>query len=193
MTEGYRWSKQLFLTLLAAGVLAGMSGLAAAKPPKNPAATFPAQYEEEEGKPPPGFRGLLDIRIQSGSGRLHPPGELVISNSSGETLGFDPRYHYTYREIAGGSYRRAVIPGRPSIEEAVLHINDAAGGVYSLRVIGTGYGQYRLIMKGYDREVSHADLLFTIMIQPGEVHHYLINYDNVGGVSLRARRTRTRD
>jgi hypothetical protein len=186
------WPGRLLLVLLAVAVVMGMAGMAAAKPPKIPAAPSPVQYEEEEA-PSPGFRGALDIRIQSGSGRLNPPAELVISNPLGESLGFDPRYHYTYREIAGGSYRRSVIPGNPSTEEAVLYINNAAGGPYSLRVIGTDHGQYRLSMKGYDREMSHADLLFTIMIQPGEVHHYVINYSNAGGASLRARRSRTRE
>jgi hypothetical protein len=182
------------LLLLAIG-LAGLSGLAPAQAGKAPGAAIPAQYEEEPEAAPatPGFRGALDIRIQSGHGKLHPPGELVLSSPSGETAGFDPRYNYSYREIPGGSYKREVVPGYPSTEAAVLYLQNAVSGTYSLRVIGTDYGQYRLSMQGYDRSMSHADLLFTIMIQPGEVHHYLINYSNVGGASLSARRTRTRE
>jgi len=190
-----KWPGFLFLILLLTAGLAGMAGAAPATGAKAPGAAVPAQYEEDEDETPPAprSRGALEIRIQSGYGKLNPPGELVLSNPFGETLGFDPRYNSTYQEIAGGSYRRVVVPQSPSIEEAVLSINNAVSGTYSLRVVGVDYGQYRLSMKGYDRDRNHADLLFTIMIQPGEVHHYLINYANVGGASLNARRTRTRE
>jgi len=184
----------LWLMLLVAAGLAVASGPAQAQTGKAPGAAMPAQYEGEPAEaPPPGFRGALDNRIQSGYGKLNPPGELVLSSPSGETAGFDPRYNYLYQEISGGSYKREVVPGSPSIEAAVLYLRNAPSGTYSLRVIGTDYGQYRLSMQGYDRSMNHADLLFTIMIQPGEVHHYLINYSNQGGASLNARRTRTRE
>jgi len=185
----------LWLMLLVAAGLAVASGPAQAQTGKAPGAAMPAQYEEEQEEAPevPGFRGALDIRIQSGYGKLNPPGELVISNPWGESAGFDPRYNYTYQEIPGASYKREVVPGYPSIEAAALYLRNAPSGTYSLRVIGTDYGQYRLSMKGYERNMSHADLLFTIMIQPGEVHHYLINYSNRGGAFLNARRTRTRE
>ncbi len=183
------------IILLVAAGLAAVSGAAPAQAGKAQAAAMPAQYEEEPEQTPemPGFRGALEIRIQSGYGRLHPPGELVLSNPFGETEGFDPRYNYYYREIPGGSYKREVVPEYPSIEAAMLYVRNAASGTYSLRVIGTDYGQYRLAMKGYDQNMSHADLLFTLIIQPREVHHYLIDYSNRGGASLSARRTRTRE
>ncbi|RJR32424.1 MAG: hypothetical protein C4567_18815 [Deltaproteobacteria bacterium] len=182
------------LLLLAAG-LAGLYGTALAQPGRAQGPAVPPQYEEgqEEAPAAPGFRGALDIRLRSGEGKLNPPAEMVLNNPAGESAGFDPRYNYTYQEIPGGTYKRMVVNGYPSIEETVLYIDNAVGGAYSLRVIGTDYGQYALSMKGYDRDMSHADLLFTIMIQPGDVHHYVINYSNVGGASLNARRTRTRE
>ena len=73
----------------------------------------------------------------------------------------------------------------------MLQLRNASSGTYSLRVIGTAYGRYGLFVQGYDSSGSHADVSFRALLQPGQVHHYLITYFNRGGASIKARRTRT--
>ncbi len=179
----------LLLLLSVATGLALSSGAALAQAGKAPGAAMPAQYEEEPAEEaPPGGRGVLDIRIQSDWGRPHPPGDLILSSPTGEIAGFDPRDNYYYRQMYGASYLRDIGPS--GMETAVLYVRNALSGTYSLRVVGTDSGKYRLFMKGYDQEGNHADLQFTMLIEPGQVHHYLINYSNQGGAYLKARRTR---
>jgi hypothetical protein len=178
--------------VLAAGPVRGVAVAAPALGAPGEAVARPAQYEaEEEGpaEPEPGFRGALDLRIQSLEGRPYSPAEMVISNPFGETAGYDPRADYTYGEIPGGDYWWEEIPGTAS-NASVLYIRNAVSGTYSLRLIGTDYGTYRLAMKGYDRYSSHADVEFTMRIEPGAVHHYLVSYSNRGGARIDARRTR---
>jgi len=168
--------------LLAAGLTAGWWGAA----PASEAAVRPAQYEEEG----PGFIGALDITIQSLDGKTYAPGELVLSDPFGEFAGYDPRNEYTYQDIPGSTYGWQPIPGEPELYAGVLHVRNAVSGLYSLRVIGTDYGRYRLVLDGYDRDMNRARTEFTALIEPGAIHHYLVNYSNRAGARLNVRRTR---
>jgi hypothetical protein len=149
---------------------------------------MPAQEDEE--KVEPGIRGALDLRLTSESGQTYPPGEMVISNPFGDTVGYDPRSGQTYQDIPMAYYRTYPMPGGFDQQEVVLNIPNAMSGVYSLRVIGTARGRYSLKIKGYDASGSHADVSFRFLIEPGQIDHYLIDYSNRGGASLNARRTR---
>jgi hypothetical protein len=148
-----------------------------------PGGVTPVQYQDT---------GTLYISIQSQEGRPEPPGELVLSDPSGDLAGYDPRYGRTYREIHGAAYTREELPGQADQEAAVLDLRQAVSGTYSLRVIGVEPGIYFLGMQGYDAAGNKADVSFSnAAIQPGEVHHYLIRYSNRDGASLKVRRTRS--
>ena len=69
-------------------------------------------------------------------------------------------------------------------------VRNAVSGVYSLRVIGSDYGRYKLNLKGYDASMSRAEAEFIATIEPGAIHHYVVNYSNRGGARLDVRRTR---
>ncbi len=143
----------------------------------------PAQYDQEES----GAGGSLQIRIQAEDGAQYPPGDLVLSDPSARMTGSDSRANSNYQEIPGATYSAETISSQQQAFR--LYINNAVSGTYSLRVIGVDSGRYSLSMKGYDQAGNHADLRFTASLQPGEVHHYVIQYSNRGGASLRARRT----
>ncbi len=167
----------LLLLLLLTAVGAG----AAARTGK----VAPAQYEPEA----PATGGSLQIRFQSDEGAQYPPGDLVLSDPEARLTGYDSRADYTYQEIPGATYSSETISSRQQAFR--LYVANAQTGVYGLRVIGVDYGKYLLIMDGYDQEGNHARVRFTFLLQPGEVHHYLIQYSTRGGVSIKARRTRT--
>ena len=57
-------------------------------------------------------------------------------------------------------------------------------------MIGDDYGRYKLNLKGYDASMSRAEAEFIATIEPGAIHHYLVNYSNRGGARLDVRRTR---
>jgi hypothetical protein len=186
-----RTSKTLLLLLALVfllGLVAGSSRAAQARGDRMSPQITPVQEDEEEVEP--GIRGALDLRLTSESGQTYPPGEMVISNPFGETVGFDPRSGQTYREIPRAYYRTYPAPGAFDRQEVVLNIPNAISGVYSLRVIGTARGRYSLNIKGYDASGSHADVSFRFFMEPGQIDHYLIDYSNRGGARLNARRTR---
>lgn len=143
----------------------------------------PAQYYREE----PGSGGSLQIRMQSEEGAQYPPGDLVLSDPYARMAGSDSRANYTYQEIPGATYSSETVSSQQQAFR--LDVANAASGTYSLRVIGVDAGSYLLSMDGYDEAGNHARVRFTASLQPGEVHHYVIQYSNRGGASLRARRT----
>ena len=124
-------------------------------------------------------RGALDIFIRSDERAPTPPGELLLGDPEARMSGADAR-GTRYREIPNSAYRRA--------EGAYhLHVGDAESGRYSLRVIGMDSGKYILYMTGYDQSGAHADINFTRLIQPGEMHVFVIDYSNVDGAKIKAR------
>ncbi len=169
---------------LAAGILAisalmvGVAGTAAL-----------AQYVEEPA-PPGVYTGALDIRIYSEIGDPNPPGELLLSDPAGNMTGRDPRSHYAYREIPGVSYGWRDVAGVPGQEEEFMHVRNPLNGYYSLRVVGTDYGTYVVMLRAYDASRNTADVqLSRLRIQPGEVQHFVITYSNLGGARVTIRRT----
>lgn len=170
-------------TALAAGllvlVLALMIGTGAAAPA---ALVRPVQYYQEEAG-----GGSLQIRLQSEDGAQYPPGDLVLSDPYARMTGSDSRANYTYNEIPDATYSAESVSSQQQAFR--LYVGNAVSGTYSLRVIGVEYGRYELVMDGYDQTGAHARVRFTALLEPGQVHHYVINYSNRGGASLRARRT----
>jgi hypothetical protein len=141
-----------------------------------------AQYDQE-----PGSGGSLQIRIQSADGESYPPGDMVLSDPYAQAMGHDSRYDRDYQEISGATYTQETISGQRNA--FLMNVANAVSGTYSLRVIGVNPGRYLLIMDGYDQAGNHANVRFTAQLESGEVHHYVIQYSNRGGASIRARRT----
>jgi hypothetical protein len=112
---------------------------------------------------------------------------LVLSDPYARMTGSDSRANYTYQEIPGATYSSETISSQQQAFR--LYVDRAVSGTYSLRVIGVDDGRYILSMDGYDQAGNHAKVRFTASLQPGDVHHYVIQYSNQGGASLRARRT----
>jgi hypothetical protein len=95
----------------------------------------------------------LDIRIQSDSGGS-PPGELVITDPSGDRTG---------------------------PEATDIHLRNPMSGLYNLRIIGLKNGEYTLYLKAYTESGSTSDVRFPHMtIKNGEVHHYRVNFSSEG-------------
>ncbi len=141
----------------------------------------PAQDDQGAGG------GSLQIRIESEDGAQYPPGDLVLSDPEARMTGSDSRANYTYQEIPGATYTAESVSSQQQAFR--LYVDNAGSGTYSLRVLGVDSGRYVLLMDGYDQAGNHARVRFTALLQPGEVHHYVIRYSNMGGASLRARRT----
>jgi hypothetical protein len=104
----------------------------------------------------------LNIRIQSDD-RGSPPGELVLTDPTGDRTGPEDRNIYLRHPLSG---------------------------LYHLRVIGQEIGVYTLFIKAYSNSGGSSDVRFPHMtIQDGEVHHYTINF-SARGPKLDVRRTR---
>ncbi len=104
----------------------------------------------------------LDISIESETGGS-PPGELVLTDPSGDRTGPEARD---------------------------IHLRNPKSGLYSLRVIGRKTGTYTLFFKAYTESGSTSDVRFPHMsIKSGEVHHYQANF-SAEGPKLDVRRTR---
>jgi hypothetical protein len=124
-------------------------------------------------------RGALDIRIRSDERAPTPPAELLLSDPSARMSGSDAQ-GAKYREIPNSAYRR-------ERDTYHLHVGDAASGRYSLRVIGLNSGKYVLYMTGYDQNGARADVNFSRLMGPGEMHIFLIDYSNLAGAKIKAR------
>jgi hypothetical protein len=104
----------------------------------------------------------LDISIESETGGS-PPGELVLTDPSGDRTG---------------------------PEAADIHLRNPISGLYNLRVIGQKTGTYILFLKAYTASGSTSDVRFPHMdIKNGEVHHYDVKF-SAEGPKLDVRRTR---
>ena len=155
----------LAIWLFIASVLAIFPGAVAAAPSgETPGIMQTVQYNEEyEGPISRGtLEGTLDIRIQSETGGS-PPGELELTDPSGETTG---------------------------PEDTDIHVPNPMSGLYNLRIIGLENGVYTLFLKAYSRSGSTSDVRFPhTTINDGEVHHYAV-YFSARGPNLDVRRTR---
>jgi len=167
-----------WLLVVAALIFTG----AAAQAAQAPTLTSPVQYRGAAAS-----LGSLEIRIQSADGESYPPGDMVLSDPYAQAMGHDPRYNRDYQEISGATYTQETISGQQNA--FLMNVANAVSGTYSLRVIGVNPGRYILIMDGYDQAGNHANVRFTALLESEEVHHYVIQYSNRGGASLKARRT----
>jgi YVTN family beta-propeller protein len=81
---------------------------------------------------------------------LESPAELLITDSKGRRLGFDPVTHTYVSEIPGGSYDREDFildqenPSPNPHKAKRLMLIKPEGEVFDLKVIGTGSGEYNL-------------------------------------------------
>ena len=104
----------------------------------------------------------LNISIESETGGS-PPGELVVTDPSGDRTGPEARD---------------------------IHLRNPMSGLYNLRVNGLKTGVYTLFLKAYTASGSTSDVRFPHMtIKDGEVHHYDVNF-SAEGPKLDVRRTR---
>ena len=104
----------------------------------------------------------LDISIESEIGGS-PPGELVLTDPSGDMTG---------------------------PEAGDIHVRNPISGLYNLRIIGREIGVYTLYLKAYSDSGSTSDVRFPHMTtKAGEVHHYDVNF-SAEGPKLDVRRTR---
>ncbi len=141
------------LTIFPGAVAAAQSG-------ETPGIMQTVQYNEgSEGRV---YSGTLDIRVQSETGGP-PPGELVLTDPSGEMTG---------------------------PEAGDIHVRNPISGLYNLRIIGQENGVYTLFLKAYSRNGSSSDVRFPHeTINDGEVHHYSV-YFSARGPKLDVRKTR---
>jgi hypothetical protein len=161
MNRVIRISAWLAIWLFIASVPAIFPGAAAAaQSGETPGIMQTVQYNEEyEGRV---YRGTLNIRIQS-EDRGSPPGELVLTDPSGDRMG---------------------------PEDRDIQLRNPISGVYHLRIIGREIGVYTLYLKAYSTSGGSSDVRFRHMtIKDGEVHHYLVNF-SARGPKIDARRTR---
>ena len=116
-------SAWLAIWLFIASALAIFPGaVAAAQSGETSGIMQTVQYNEEyEGRV---YRGTLDIRIQSDD-RGSPPGELVLTDPSGDRTG---------------------------PEDTDIHLRNPMSGLYHLRIIGREIGVYTLFLKAYSRQ-----------------------------------------
>jgi hypothetical protein len=156
-------SAWLGIWLFIASALAIFPGaVAAAQSGETPGIMQTVQYNEEEESEGPVYRGTLDIRIQSDTGGS-PPGELVLTDPSGDRTG---------------------------PEAGDIHVRNPISGLYNLRIIGRENGVYTLFLKAYSRNGSTADVRFPHeTINGGEVHHYSVHF-SARGPKLDVQRTR---
>ncbi len=153
----------------------------------------PAQEEAGEEAPAPGLAGALEIRLASEEDRMNPPAEMVLTGPGQRRTGYDVRSGGVFQEIPGSSYEWEGSRGGWGPREVIIRVSNPASGLYSLRLIATRTGKYRLYMRGLDREQTAADLRFTdAKILKGTEQHYLINF-SPEGPRLDARRTPSRE
>jgi hypothetical protein len=185
---------QAVLVLLAVAVVGLPASLWAAKG-KTAVIPVPAQADEEAGEEAaaPGFAGALEIRLQSEEDRLNPPAEMVLTGPGRQKTGYDPKTGTAYQEIPGSSYDWESSKGGGGPREVIIHVRNAPSGLYTLRLIATRTGKYRLYLRGLDEDSSAAEVRFRdAKILQGTVQQYLVNFSREGP-RLGVRRTQTRE
>ncbi|KWT78418.1 C39 family peptidase [Candidatus Magnetominusculus xianensis] len=122
--------------------------------------------------------------------RLHSPGELLITDSLGRRIGYDPNSGIRYNEIPN-SYYDYLYPDddtEPYPTELLeheykeLYIGRPVAGDFKLQVIGTGTGNYELDISSWNPDVSNSlgtKIFDNVPITPNEVHIYGFNYSKL--------------
>lgn len=122
---------------------------------------------------------------------FHSPGELVLTNPSGERVGYNPITGTHYSEISGATYGEqglvndsqptTDLDNDPSLFHA-LEVMKPMNGDYTLKVIGTGTGTYALDILTVGSDFDDAIQTFEdISIIPGATHTYKFSYSQQSG------------
>lgn len=104
---------------------------------------------------------IPDSRMLLVSGR--GPIDLLLVNSNGQRLGYDPTTGQIVNEIPTGVY--AHLPGAP----ADITVFDPFPGPYGVSVLGTTTGEYTIVGQYADADGSVSVLYQTGSIQAGQV------------------------
>ncbi|MHC4269536.1 MAG: hypothetical protein ACYSTS_13835, partial [Planctomycetota bacterium] len=143
-----------------------------------------AESYSHDPKPATGKRTYDDSFIYI---TLYSPGELVLTDPQGRRTGFDPLTNTTYDEIPDGGCMVFALEDAVSGDVASdpirkIYIPQPITGEYTLKVTGTGKGNYDLKIDVGDAEANQSDSFFTdIPISSGSVHSYSFYYDKTIG------------
>ncbi len=140
-----------------------------------------------------GFDGLRLFKPGDGlaqayfSANIASPAELVITNSSGQKLGYDPIADVVYNEIPGATYVSEMYDdpfGDVIADHAwkIAHIPDPGDEEYDIQVIGTGSGPYTVGVSGSDSDGNFSSDEETSAIVEGEVVEYSVTYSETDGI-----------
>jgi len=122
---------------------------------------------------------MYDIEFQ-----LHSPAELLVTDPDGKMTGLDPISNTWHEEIDNSSYTNLPLmddttglpADMPVIKKVV--IVEPIDGEYTIRVTGTGSGDYYINARPYyvDSKIEYETLGGFIPITAGEVHQYSYNF-----------------
>lgn len=139
-----------------------------------------------------GFDGLRLFKPGDGlaqsyfSANIASPAHLVLEDSLGRRLGYDPVSGTSYNEIPNASYVSEMYDdpeGTPSEHEwKVAYIPDAEDDEYDIYVIGTGSGPYTVGVSGNGVSGFSSDSE-SGEIEENEVIDYGAIYSNDGGIT----------
>lgn len=114
---------------------------------------------------------------------FHSPGELLVTNGSGQRTGYDPLSNTIYNEIPGAVYD-STSDSDPTDESFVSHTTREfsflrpPAGDYTVSVTGTGSGTYMLDLRTWTSAGNEGTREFDdIPIAAGVTHSYRIAYD----------------
>ncbi len=144
------------------------------------------------------FRGLRFFLpgygrpVSSISLALESPAEFLITDPTGKKLGKDPSTGMAYNEIPNGSYFSDGIDDPsgempPSGHETKwIYIDSPVSGNYSVKVLGSGAGEYTTELLAVDNSGAEYSKVFIGNTEPGISAEYdlLYNSDNSGNVIL---------
>ena len=123
--------------------------------------------------------GRMDIRFTTFE---EFPGDLIIIDSEGRKMGYDPIEDEEYDEIANACYEDEhgiadIVTGEVAHRYKWLYLSEVKDDErYHLQVIGTTKGRYILEFKFYDAEKNDLYEIFEKTISPGEIHTYTWEY-----------------
>lgn len=139
-----------------------------------------------------GFDGLRLFKPGDGlaqkyfSANVASPAHIVVEDSLGRRLGYDPITNISYNEIPNSSYVSEMYDdpeGTPSEHEwKVAYIPDAEDDDYKIYTIGTGSGDYTVGVSGNGDSGFDSDSE-SGSINENEVISYSASYSNEGGIT----------
>lgn len=121
---------------------------------------------------------MLEIHLAS-------PAELLIVDSDGRRLGYDPRTNTEYDEIPGGQYDYEASlysgdeqPATPSHVRKVARIFNPESVQYRIQVIGTGAGDYDVSIFKLQADGSSTLDEFSEIMYENKIDTYIVNFAN---------------